>query len=56
MATKRPKKRRRIEVSGHVTIEEQLSRWEVELVLAALTRLHCARPTSSAAEGTDAAR
>jgi hypothetical protein len=55
MATKKDSKRRRIKVSGYVTIEDHLSRWEVELVLAALTRLHCVRPTS-APEGTDAAR
>lgn len=55
MAIKRERKHRRIEVFGHVTIDERLSRWEAELVVAALTRLHSARPTA-AEEMADAAR
>lgn len=55
MATKRERKHRRIEVFGHVTIDERLPRWEAELIVAALTRLQSARPRN-AEEVADAAR
>jgi hypothetical protein len=55
MVTKRERKHRRVEVSGHVMLDELLPGWEVALVVAALIRLHCGRSTP-AAEGIDAAR
>jgi len=44
MTTKRERKHRRIEMSGQVTVDEPLPRWEAELVIAALARLQSARP------------
>ncbi len=45
MATKRERKHRHMEVSGHVTLDRRLPEWEAELVIAALDRQHGARPT-----------
>jgi len=55
MATRRERKHPSILVSGTVSVDERLPRWEAELILATLARLASAQPTKTD-EVTDAAR
>lgn len=48
MATQRRRKHARIEVTGDVRLEERIPRWEMDLVVAALTRLVSNCPAVSA--------